>query len=860
MIFAKYLPHLYQGADHKGHRTYNMGGGGGGGGPTQSTVTQTSVPEWLRPQTEAVLGAGMQEYFDATPRKVTNPLTGETTTEYDITGTRPYTPYSQNAADYFAPFSQQQQQVFGEAAGMRTPGGFQTGQQMTGMAGQGGLDTVGSAFGYGGQGADYGGQGAMFGQQAAGTGGMYERMATDPMSMQAYMSPYMQNVVEIQKQQAIEDAQRAQLGANLNAAKYGTYGGARQTLAQTQREAALNKQLSDIQAQGLQSAFDQAQKSQQFGVTSGLQGLQAGISGAQTGIQGAGMGLQGVQGAQAGFGLLGRMGEQAANIGTAQQQADIARLGFQGQMGDIQQQRQQDIINQQIQNFALAQEMPAQRLAGYNALLRGYATPTSTISQYQAAPNTLQTLGALGAAGSGIAALGNMGKKAGGAIKLAKGGITDVDALEGMAEDLSIPQIQQSMQNETLPKYIGMPILEQKVNEAERMKMAQTMMGSEQQGQPQSISDVLMQRASTVNVAGGGMIAFETGGLVTPRILQDALNKVNAATNPQEKQAAQNAYNQLLKAYQTQTSSASDTGAGIGDVRPGGGIAPSTKPAPVIAAPVQPKPEPKSEPKPEPQGITSVAEPTLEQEMADYQKAMTAAKGEDTYGKFLEEQAKKNALTDTDYLLRAAQGFGAAGNILAGKDASKELGALAAQRATDVQAQQARAEAAAKRADMDRGERGEAFKTVYGKREERAKEKRAETRKKEEMEAEQKFKREISEMELKARAEIANKSSSSQVEYIGRLLESDDPKQRALGERLLPLIQGVTNANMSLRIQKQAISNVDGRPNALALKMTKPEEYQRLVAAEEQRIRASIGGQSANTGGDVDMNHPLLQG
>jgi hypothetical protein len=226
---------------------------------------------------------------------------------------------------------------------------------------------------------------------------------------------------------------------------------------------------------------------------------------------------------------------------------------------------------------------------------------------------------------------------------------------------------------------------------------------------------------------------------------------------------------------------------------PAPGIAPSTKPAPVIAAPVQPKPEPKSEPKPEPQGITSVAEPTLEQEMADYQKAMTAAKGEDTYGKFLEEQAKKNALTDTDYLLRAAQGFGAAGNILAGKDASKELGALAAQRATDVQAQQARAEAAAKRADMDRGERGEAFKTVYGKRAERAKEKRAET-----------FKREISKMEIQARVDIADKSPSSQVEYIGKLLDSDDAKKRALGERLLPLIQGMSGANLTLRIQKQA--------------------------------------------------------
>jgi hypothetical protein len=516
MLFAKYLPGMYQGADHTGRRVFNFGGGGGGGGPTQSTVTQTSVPEWLRPQTEAVLGAGMQEYFDATPRKVTNPLTGETTTEYDITGTKPYTPYSQNAADYFAPFSQQQQQVFGETAGMRTPGGFQTGQQMTGMAGQGGLDTVGSAFGYGGQGAG-------FGQQAAGMGGMYERMATDPMSMQAYMSPYMQNVVEIQKQQAIEDAQRAQLGANLGAARQGTYGGARQTLAQTQREAGLNKQLSDIQAQGLQSAFDQAQKSQQFGVTSGLQGL-------QTGIQGAGMGLQGVQGAQAGFGLLGRMGEQAANIGTAQQQADIARLGFQGQMGDIQQQRQQDIINQQIQNFALAQEMPAQRLAGYNALLRGYATPTSTISQYQAAPSGLSQLAGLGTTGAAMYGLSNIGKKAGGAIKLAGGGgITDKDALESFAERSSIPQLQQSMQSGELKgkEYIGAPILQNKIVNEERMKAAQAAMAGGQQQGSGSILDGLLAKADQLQgitsiaepapvmaAGGGGIVAFEDGGAV----------------------------------------------------------------------------------------------------------------------------------------------------------------------------------------------------------------------------------------------------------------------------------------------------------------------------------------------------------
>jgi hypothetical protein len=208
----------------------------------------------------------------------------------------------------------------------------------------------------------------------------------------------------------------------------------------------------------------------------------------------------------------------------------LARLGFQGQMGDIQQQRQQDIINQQIQNFALAQEMPAQRLAGYNALLRGYATPTSTISQYQAAANPLQTIGALGTAAGGFGTLMGGGKKAGGAIKLAKGGITDTDAIESFAEDLSIPQLQQSMQSGQLKnkEYIGMPILQNKVAEAERMKMAQAMMG--QQGQQQSISDALMAKADQlqgitsiaeptqpVTAAGGGVVAFQAGGIPPTR-------------------------------------------------------------------------------------------------------------------------------------------------------------------------------------------------------------------------------------------------------------------------------------------------------------------------------------------------------
>jgi len=103
-----------------------------------------------------------------------------------------------------------------------------------------------------------------------------ERVSTDRLSAaqlsspkefttktaQQYMSPYMQNVVDVQKREALRDAQIAQLGQNLAAARQGTYGGARQALLTGERERGLRTQLGDIQATGSEKAFGQAQ--QQF--------------------------------------------------------------------------------------------------------------------------------------------------------------------------------------------------------------------------------------------------------------------------------------------------------------------------------------------------------------------------------------------------------------------------------------------------------------------------------------------------------------------------------------------------------------------------------------------------------------------
>ena len=93
---------------------------------------------------------------------------------------------------------------------------------------------------------------------------------------QQFMSPYMQSVVDVQKNEAVRDAQKGQLAQNLGAVRQGTYGGARQLLAQTENQRNLNTQLGNIQAQGTQQAFQNAQ--QQFNTEQAAQ-QQAGIVG-----------------------------------------------------------------------------------------------------------------------------------------------------------------------------------------------------------------------------------------------------------------------------------------------------------------------------------------------------------------------------------------------------------------------------------------------------------------------------------------------------------------------------------------------------------------------------------------------------
>lgn len=386
-------------------------GGGGGGGqapaPTTNTTNTSNIPEYARPYVETMLGATQQQLFNTAPGP-------DGTTQ--ITSVKPYqafgaqVPGSQYAAGMgpgeiqaaqaaYAPQDILQQRAYQGAANLQVPGQYGQATDVTGAGITGALGTAGQA-------GQYGGMGAGIGAQAAQAGRQYAQQATNPYAMQAYMSPYMQNVVDVQQREAQRASDIAGAAQRGQATQQGAFGGSRQALMEAERQRNLATQMGNIQATGLQSAFDQARQAQQFGAQLGLQGQQAGMQGAQIGLQGVGAQQAGYGQAVQGAGMLG-------NLGAQQLAAQQGVLGTQAQYGGQQQAYNQNILNQAIQNYAMQQQYPQQQLAFMNAQLRGLPMQASTTQSYQAPPSYLSQAAGLGMAGYGLSKLGAFGKKGG---------------------------------------------------------------------------------------------------------------------------------------------------------------------------------------------------------------------------------------------------------------------------------------------------------------------------------------------------------------------------------------------------------------------------------------------------------------
>jgi hypothetical protein len=196
----------------------------------------------------------------------------------------------------------------------------------------------------------------------------------DPGLLQQYMSPYAQGVVDVAKREATRDAQKAQLGANLGAVRQGTYGGARQTLAQTERERALQQQLGDIQTRGLQSAFEAGQKGLEAERTAQLQRAQT----------------------------LGQIGSQFGQLGVAQQAADIDRLKTLGAYGDLERALTQQGIDARFADVIRGMEFPEQQLDRLSGFIRGIPMGDRVETTTTPPPSFASQLSGMGIAGLGL--------------------------------------------------------------------------------------------------------------------------------------------------------------------------------------------------------------------------------------------------------------------------------------------------------------------------------------------------------------------------------------------------------------------------------------------------------------------------
>jgi len=263
---------------------------------------------------------------------------------------------------------------------------------------------------------------------------------------QQYMSPYAQSVTDVAKRKAIEDAQRTQLAGNLAAGRKGMLGASANLLATTERERALGTQLGDIQARGLEAAYQSAQQQferdraaaqqanlqnlqaqlgvQQLGSQQGLQAQQLNQAALQEaarqnltaalGVQqfGAQQSLQAQQANQqaalqaaqqrlAASQGLGGLAATTGQLGVAQQASELDRLKTLGAYGDLERAYAQQQLDARYQEALRQIGFPETQLAGMANLLRGVPLSETmyTTTQTTPPPSFASQLAGLGLSG-----------------------------------------------------------------------------------------------------------------------------------------------------------------------------------------------------------------------------------------------------------------------------------------------------------------------------------------------------------------------------------------------------------------------------------------------------------------------------
>lgn len=409
---------------------------GGGGSQQVATQTQVSdVPDWAKPYYTQMLDVTQQELFNKTvgpdgttsfslkpyeayggPRIATSGQFGDIGAAQDITRglAAAGTPMLTEAADVARGVTSGAQGILSQGpAQFSAFGGFRAGQA--------------SPF------SDF--SEADFREFGFGPAGEFSGQAVS-----RYMDPYIQNVVDIQKERALEDYDIARAERNARAIQAGAFGGSRAAVQEGLAERDLLNRQDAIQAQGLSTAYgdaqrmfeqdraarmatEQARAAEAARVQSGIAGEAARVQQARAAelarVQGisideaarvqaaqaaeaarveAARAAEGIARGQLSLGALGLQAQQAgqlATIGEQERAAQIQNAQMLEAIGRAQQAEAQAGLDIGYQDFLRQQGYPMEQLGQYSAILRGLPVgDTGTTQTLQPYNPTQQALGA----------------------------------------------------------------------------------------------------------------------------------------------------------------------------------------------------------------------------------------------------------------------------------------------------------------------------------------------------------------------------------------------------------------------------------------------------------------------------------
>lgn len=336
----------------------------GGGGNTKSTVTQSNLPAYAQPYYEGMMDRAMQQ------------------------SQQPYQPY-------------QGQRLAGES------GATQTGLGMMSNYAQSGTPMLNQAVGIEGNVANQAQnfanfQGNAINAQNVSTG----TWGSDAMNQ--YMSPYETGVIQSTQANAVRNAQLEQQQRNLQAAQSGSFGGSRAAVQNQMAANALQTNLSDIYATGMQNAYQSAQSMYTSDQARQLQAAQSNQSANLAAQQSTEQYRQ--SGAQIGLQGLGLENTAGMNLAQLQQQSDqgaLQRAQAQLGVGQTQENYTQQQLDQSYQDFVNQRDSEKQNLQFLSSMLQGVPISANSDVTSSSSQNNLQ--GALGTMG-GLQTLYSLGK------------------------------------------------------------------------------------------------------------------------------------------------------------------------------------------------------------------------------------------------------------------------------------------------------------------------------------------------------------------------------------------------------------------------------------------------------------------